>query len=54
MLPAWSRTRASTAGPDVGSRVVVLTPGAFAERVAIEVSALAEVPPSVDLAATPR
>ena len=37
-------------GPAVGTRVVALTSGAFAERVAVEVSALAEVPQSVDLA----
>jgi NADPH:quinone reductase-like Zn-dependent oxidoreductase len=37
-------------GPAVGTRVVALTSGAFAERVAVEVSALAEAPQSVDLA----
>ncbi|MCX5048842.1 zinc-binding dehydrogenase [Streptomyces sp. NBC_00201] len=37
-------------GPAVGARVVALTSGAFAERVAIEVGALAEVPMSLDLA----
>jgi NADPH:quinone reductase-like Zn-dependent oxidoreductase len=36
--------------PAVGTRVVALTAGAFAERVAVEVSALAEAPQSVDLA----
>jgi NADPH:quinone reductase-like Zn-dependent oxidoreductase len=37
-------------GPTVGARVVALTSGAFAQRVVVEVSALAEVPQSVDLA----
>jgi NADPH2:quinone reductase len=37
-------------GPAAGTRVVTLAPGAFAERSAVEVGALAEVPPSVDLA----
>lgn len=37
-------------GPATGARVVALTPEAFAQRSAVEVSALAEVPPSVDLA----
>jgi NADPH2:quinone reductase len=37
-------------GPAVGTRVVALTSGAFAERVAIDVGALAEVPKSLDLA----
>jgi NADPH:quinone reductase-like Zn-dependent oxidoreductase len=37
-------------GPVVGTRVVALTSGAFAERVAVDVSALAEVPEVVDLA----
>jgi NADPH2:quinone reductase len=41
---------AAEGGPAVGTRVVALTSGAFAERVAVEVSALAEVPPSVALA----
>jgi NADPH:quinone reductase len=36
-------------GPAEGARVVALTPGAFAERVAVDVGALAEVPPRVDL-----
>lgn len=44
------RAAAEGGGPAVGTRVVALTAGAFAERVAIEVSALAEVPQSVDLA----
>ena len=37
-------------GPAAGTRVVALAPGAFAQRVAVEADALAEVPPSVDLA----
>ncbi|WP_030219821.1 zinc-binding dehydrogenase [Streptomyces bikiniensis] len=37
-------------GPAVGTPVVALTSGAFAERVAIDVAALAEVPKSLDLA----
>ncbi|MFE5557183.1 zinc-binding dehydrogenase [Streptomyces sp. NPDC056544] len=37
-------------GPTVGTRVVALAAGAFAERVAIEAAALAEVPKTVDLA----
>ncbi|MET7728444.1 zinc-binding dehydrogenase [Streptomyces mirabilis] len=37
-------------GPAVGARVVALTSGAFAERVAIDVGALADVPETVDLA----
>ncbi|MGW1540135.1 zinc-binding dehydrogenase [Streptomyces sp. NPDC002309] len=37
-------------GPAVGTRVVALTSGAFAERVAIDVGALAEVPKGLDLA----
>lgn len=36
--------------PEVGARVVGLAEGAFAERVAIPVDSLAEVPESVDLA----
>jgi len=44
--------RASTdgEGPPVGARVVALTHGAFARRVAVDVDALAEVPDGVDLA----
>ena len=38
-------------GPAVGTRVVALTSGAFAERVAIDVGALAEVPETLNLAA---
>lgn len=37
-------------GPPVGTRVVALTAGAFAERCAVDVTALAPVPPAVDLA----
>ncbi|HEX6359190.1 zinc-binding dehydrogenase [Actinophytocola sp.] len=37
-------------GPPVGARVVALTAGAFASRVAVEPSALAVVPEEVDLA----
>ncbi|GAA3310219.1 hypothetical protein GCM10020295_76730 [Streptomyces cinereospinus] len=37
-------------GPAVGTRVVALTSGAFAERVAIDGGALAEVPEGLDLA----
>jgi NADPH:quinone reductase len=37
-------------GPAVGTRVVALTSGAFGERVAIDVGALAEVPKGLDLA----
>lgn len=37
-------------GPEVGTRVVALTSGAFAERVAIDVGALAEVPKGLGLA----
>jgi NADPH:quinone reductase len=39
-------------GPEAGTRVVALARGAFAERVAVEVEALAEVPRAVDLAET--
>ncbi|MGW3285988.1 zinc-binding dehydrogenase [Streptomyces sp. NPDC001002] len=41
---------ADVTGPAVGTRVVALTSGAFAERVAIGVGALAEVPKGLDLA----
>jgi NADPH:quinone reductase-like Zn-dependent oxidoreductase len=37
-------------GPVVGTRVVALAPGAFAQRVVADVDALAEVPDEVDLA----
>jgi NADPH:quinone reductase len=39
-------------GPEVGTRVVALAQGAFAERTAVEVDALAEVPQSINLAET--
>ncbi|MGN9790281.1 zinc-binding dehydrogenase [Streptomyces sp. OZ13] len=44
------RAAADGTGPAVGTRVVALTSGAFAERVAIDTGALAEVPKSLDLA----
>jgi NADPH:quinone reductase len=37
-------------GPKVGVRVVALARGAFAERIAVDVDSVAEVPESVDLA----
>jgi NADPH2:quinone reductase len=43
-----ARAAADGRGPAAGTRVVALTPGAFAQRSAVEVGALAEVPPSVD------
>jgi len=45
-----ARAAADGSGPAVGARVVALAAGAFAQRCAVEVGALAEVPPSVDLA----
>jgi NADPH2:quinone reductase len=45
-----AQAAADGSGPATGTRVVALAPGAFAQRSAVEVSALAEVPPSVDLA----
>ncbi|MEU6917566.1 zinc-binding dehydrogenase [Streptomyces olindensis] len=42
------RAAAGGAGPAVGTRVVALTTGAFAERVAIGVGALAEVPKGLE------
>lgn len=42
------RAAADGTGPAVGARVVALTSGAFAERVAIDVGALAELPESLD------
>jgi NADPH:quinone reductase len=45
-----AQAAADGTGPAAGTRVVALAPGAFAQRVAVEVGALAEVPPSVDLA----
>ena len=45
-----AQAAADGSGPATGTRVVALAPGAFAQRSAVQVSALAEVPPSVDLA----
>jgi NADPH2:quinone reductase len=45
-----AQAAADGSGPATGTRVVALAPGAFAQRSAVEVSALAEVPPSADLA----
>ena len=42
------RAAADGTGPAVGTQVVALTSGAFAERVAIDVGALAEVPKGLD------
>lgn len=42
------RAAADGTGPAVGARVVALTSGAFAERVAVDVDALAELPKSLD------
>ncbi|MFI8188624.1 zinc-binding dehydrogenase [Streptomyces sp. NPDC085946] len=42
------RAAADGTGPAAGTRVVALTAGAFAERVAVDVGALAEVPASLD------
>jgi NADPH:quinone reductase-like Zn-dependent oxidoreductase len=42
--------RTTAGGPPVGTRVVALGRGAFAQRVAVDVDALAEVPEAVDLA----
>jgi NADPH:quinone reductase-like Zn-dependent oxidoreductase len=44
------RAAADGTGPAVGTRVVALTSGAFAERVAVAVAELAEVPKELDLA----
>ncbi len=44
------RAAAGGGGPAVGSRVVASAAGAFAEYCAVRVGALAEVPPSVELA----
>ncbi|MFF4981176.1 zinc-binding dehydrogenase [Streptomyces sp. NPDC001046] len=41
---------ADGSGPAVGTRVVALTAGAFAERIAVDVGALAEVPKGLDSA----
>ncbi|MER8003852.1 zinc-binding dehydrogenase [Streptomyces sp. NPDC095613] len=45
-----ARAAADGTGPAVGTRVVALAAGAFAERVAIDVGALAEVPKGLGLA----
>jgi NADPH2:quinone reductase len=45
-----AQTAPDGGGPQLGTRVVALAPRAFAERTAVEVDALAEVPQSVDLA----
>jgi NADPH:quinone reductase len=45
-----ARPAADGGGPAVGTRVVALAQGAFAERTAVEVDALTDVPQSVDLA----
>jgi NADPH:quinone reductase-like Zn-dependent oxidoreductase len=42
--------RSCSGGPEMGARVVALAAGAFAQRVAVDVDALAEVPAAVDLA----
>jgi NADPH2:quinone reductase len=44
-----SETASTGGGPAVGARVVALSQGAFAERVAVDVTALAEVPGECDL-----
>lgn len=44
------RAAADGSGPSVGARVVALTSGAFAQRVAADVDALAVVPEGVELA----
>ncbi|WP_328860939.1 zinc-binding dehydrogenase [Streptomyces sp. NBC_00306] len=42
--------RSEGAGPAVGTRVVALSAGAFAERIAVDADALAEIPEGVSLA----
>ncbi|HEX6871254.1 MAG TPA: zinc-binding dehydrogenase, partial [Micromonosporaceae bacterium] len=44
------RAAAGGDGPPVGARVVALTGGAFAKRVAVDLDAVVEVPDGVDLA----
>lgn len=44
------REAADGSGPSAGTRVVLFADGAFADRVAVDVSALAEVPDGVGLA----
>jgi NADPH:quinone reductase-like Zn-dependent oxidoreductase len=43
-----AQTAADGSGPAVGTRVVALTSGAFAERCAVDATALAPLPPSAD------
>jgi NADPH2:quinone reductase len=45
-----AQSAADGSGPEAGTRVVALAQGAFADRTAVEVDSLAEVPQSVDLA----
>lgn len=45
-----AQAAADRSGPAVGARVVVFTDGAFAERLAVDVAAVAEVPDGVTLA----
>ena len=45
-----ARAAAGGGGPPAGARVVAMAAGAFAERSAVGVAALAPVPPEVDLA----
>jgi NADPH:quinone reductase len=42
--------RADDGGPALGTRVVALASGAFAERIVADRASIAEVPPTVDLA----
>ena len=43
-----TRTAGDGSGPGVGTRVVALAAGAFAERCAVDANALAPLPPTVD------
>jgi NADPH:quinone reductase len=43
-----TRTAGDGSGPGVGTRVVALAAGAFAERCAVDATALAPLPPTVD------
>jgi NADPH:quinone reductase len=45
-----AETARDQTGPKVGARVVALARGAFAERIAVDVDSVAEVPESVDFA----
>lgn len=45
-----TKTATGGAGPKVGTRVVAMTAGAFAQRVAVDLDRLAVVPDAVDLA----